>query len=275
MPDRTPAPGDPVEAVLRRDRLLTAALLALVCLVAWAYTVAGAGMEMSGLRMTPGFGGGSVDASMAMPMQEAGWSLAHATLMLAMWWVMMVAMMLPSAAPTILIAAAINRRSTAEHPPFGTTGFFLSGYLVAWLFYSILAVAAQYAFVSLDLLSVRMASTSPLLSAMFLIAAGLWQFSPVKRACLRHCREPISFLMERRGQGNLGALRTGLRHGTYCVGCCWLLMGLLFVGGVMNLYWIGALTFLVLVEKNTAPGPGFGRITAALLIVAGGVALVL
>ena len=201
--------------------------------------------------------------------------MGYIFVLLAMWWIMMIAMMLPSAAPIILLTAALNRRSTSDHPPYGTTAFFTIGYLLAWFLFSLVAVAGQLVLESNGLLSFKMQSNSTYLTAGLLLAAGVWQFSPIKQACLRHCRSPIEFITRNRRPGNQGALVMGLHHGTYCLGCCWFLMALLFAGGVMNLYWIAGLALFVLIEKLFSRGVWFGRITGAGLVITGTALLVL
>jgi predicted metal-binding membrane protein len=171
--------------------------------------------------------------------------------LLVMWWVMMVAMMLPSAAPTILLTVTLNRRSTSDHPPFGAAAFFALGYLLAWLFFSLVAAVAQWLLESNGLLSSMMNSKSNYLTAGLLLVAG------------------VEFITRQRRPGNLGALVMGLHHGTYCLGCCWFLMALLLVGGVMNLYWIAGLALFVLVEKCFAKGVWFGRVAGAGLFITG------
>ena len=201
--------------------------------------------------------------------------MGYIFVLLAMWWIMMIAMMLPSAAPIILLTAALNRRSTSDRPPYGTTAFFTIGYLLAWFLFSLVAVAGQLVLESNGLLSFKMQSNSTYLTAGLLLAAGVWQFSPIKQACLRHCRSPIEFITRNRRPGNQGALVMGLHHGTYCLGCCWFLMALLFAGGVMNLYWIAGLALFVLIEKLFSRGVWFGRITGAGLVITGTALLVL
>lgn len=272
-----------VERLLRRDRQIVASVLVLVAVFAWVYTLHGVGMEMNAFEMThtPSVSvttGGStmsmaMDGNMSMSVPQ--WSAGHAGIMLAMWWFMMVAMMLPSAAPTILLAAALNRRSNGDRPPYGAAGFFTAGYLLAWLFFSAVAVATQWTLERSDLLSFMMQSTSSNLTGGLLLAAGLWQLTPIKQACLRHCRSPVEYLTRHRRPGNCGALVMGMGHGTYCLGCCWFLMALLFAGGVMNLYWIVGLALFVLVEKMFAHGAWFGRAAGVGLIVAGTAVLVL
>ena len=201
--------------------------------------------------------------------------MGYIYVLLAMWWIMMIAMMLPSAAPIILLTAALNRRSTSVHPPYGTTAFFTIGYLLVWFLFSLVAVAGQLVLESNGLLSIKMQSNSTYLTAGLLLAAGVWQCSPIKQACLRHCRSPIEFITRNRRPGNRGALVMGLHHGTYCLGCCWFLMALLFAGGVMNLYWIAGLALFVVIEKLFSRGVWFGRIAGAGLVMTGTALLVL
>lgn len=230
-----------LEPVLRRDRWLTLTGLVVIVLLSWVYILSGAGMGMSAWEMT------RMPADMDMgPVQ---WTLDYAVLMFFMWWIMMIAMMLPSAAPVVLLAAALNRRSNTQQSPYGTTGFFILGYLLAWAGFSVIAVAAHWLLQINDALSGMLAINHSIIAGMLLIAAAVWQFTPLKQVCLQHCRTPVKFLTERRRPGNRGALVMGLEHGIYCVGCCWFLMALLFVGGVMNLFWIVGLAVLVLVEK--------------------------
>jgi predicted metal-binding membrane protein len=241
--------------------------LLLVISLAWGYILSGAGTGMGALETT-GIDSAPMEMNgSAMGMPE--WTAGYATLMLIMWWVMMVAMMLPSAAPTILLAAALNRRASRERPPYGAAGFFTTGYLVAWLFFSAAAVAAQWALQLNGQLTSMMQSSSAYLTGGLLLAAGLWQLTPIKQACLRHCRSPVRFLTRWRRPGNAGAFLLGLEHGGFCLGCCWFLMGLLFAGGVMDLYWIVGLALYVMVEKLFSHGMNFGRMAGAGLVVAG------
>jgi predicted metal-binding membrane protein len=229
-----------LERLLRRDRQIVMTALVSVAALAWIYTISGAGMGMNVLEMSGMPWASANGHSMAMPSS----GLSYMFVLLTMWWVMMVAMMLPSASPTILLAAALNRCSTADCPPYGTATFFTMGYLLAWFIFSLVAVAAQMMLESNGLLSIMMHSRSAYLTAGLLLAAGVWQFSPIKHACLRYCRSPVDFITRHRRPGNRGALVMGLHHGTYCLGCCWFLMALLFAGGVMNLYWIAGLAYI-------------------------------
>lgn len=252
-----------LESILKRDRWVMTAGFALVVALAWGYLLAGAGMGMSAVEMTRMASGEGIGSAV---MQPAVWTVGYAVLMFFMWWIMMVAMMLPSATRTILLAAALNRKARPDRAPYGAAGFFAAGYLVAWAFFSLAAVAAQWGLAEGGLIRSMLRSTSPFLASGFLVAAGLWQFTPVKRACLRHCRSPVEFLIRRRRKGNAGSLAMGIEHGAYCLGCCWFLMALLFVGGAMNLYWIVGLAAYVVAEKMLPAGQRIGRIAGTGLV---------
>jgi predicted metal-binding membrane protein len=258
----------PLERVLRYDRWLLSAGLALVIIVAWSWLFVGAGMGMSGVEMTRMSFGES--ALMEMPiLSPARWSLRYALVMLLMWWVMMVAMMLPSAAPMILLAAALNRNADPANPPFGNSGAFTFGYLLGWGAFSAVAVIAQWELTRIGLLSDMLVINSRLLAGGIAIGAGVWQLTPFKQSCLRHCRSPVRFLTENRRPGNAGAIRMGLQHSLFCLGCCWFLMLLLFVGGVMNLIWIAGLAAYVWVEKSVRPGGWLSRVAGVGLVLVG------
>jgi predicted metal-binding membrane protein len=301
-----------LERLLRRDRLITMAGLAVLCLLAWLYIVAGAGlgmdawemtrfalfphqqpaaampgMDMSGMDMPememPGMDMSGMDMS-AMDMPGMGalsteprtWGPAIWVLMIAMWWIMMIAMMSPSAAPTVLLYARVHRHALAQgQDKLAPTGVFVAGYLLVWLAFSVAATALYWLLERNTIISaVTMASQSRWLSAIILIAAGIYQLSPLKSACLSHCRAPAAFLSRHWRPGALGTLRLGALHGAFCVGCCWVLMALLFVGGVMNLVWIAALAILVLAEKVFPAGQWVGR-AAGIALIAWGIATLL
>ena len=216
----------------------------------------------------------------AMPgMRMPGVPVSTATdfaMLFVMWAVMMAAMMLPSAAPMILLVASINRRRRERASPAAPTAAFASGYLLAWTAFSGLAALAQTVLHQGALLTPAMASANPMLGGSLLIAAGVYQWLPVKAGCLHHCRSPIHFLGTEWRERAAGSLVMGLRHGLYCIGCCWALMALLFVAGVMNLAWVAAIAALVLVEKVVPAGPWIGRLTGlallgwGVLVLAGG-----
>ncbi len=259
-----------IEAMVRRDRLIVMAGLAAVVVIAWIYILAGAGMEMSALDMTsaPGAGSAGEDAAMAA-MRPMAWTAGTAVLMFFMWWIMMIAMMLPSAAPMILLFATVNRRGAERGNPYVPTTVFAAGYLAMWAAFSVVAAALQWGLQMTGLVSSMMTSTSLVLGGALLIAAGAWQLTPLKQACLRHCRSPLHFITHRWRKGRVGALRMGLEHGAFCLGCCWFLMGLLFYGGVMNLYWIAGLALFVAIEKMVPAGHWIGRVTGGGLVAWG------
>jgi predicted metal-binding membrane protein len=224
--------------------------------MAWTWILLGAGTGMSAMDMLLGSGTGEMAGMMA----PAAWTLGYAGIMFTMWWVMMVAMMLPSAAPILLLFARISRKEKAAGRPFIPTGIFAVGYLVAWGGFSLLATGLQWELERLGLVSPMMITTDYWLGGAILIAAGLWQLTPIKGMCLRHCRSPMGFLVQSWRPGRGGALRMGLEHGSFCLGCCWFLMGLLFFGGIMNLFWIIGLAAFVLLEKTVPMGSWIGRI---------------
>lgn len=258
-----------IDGLLRRERAVIAAALLAITLLAWIYLWQGAGMGMSALAMTRAtlFPHLAPDMPGEMP--------AALPLVTAMWLVMMVAMMLPSASPLILLYGRVLR---ARLPAAGAgvpTLFLAAGYLLAWLGFSLAAALVQVALQPAGLISPMMLwSKSAWLSAAVLVAAGLYQWSPLKQQCLAQCRMPVRFLTQHWRPGRFGALMLGVHHGAYCVGCCWLLMALLFVGGIMNLVWIAALTVLVLVEKLAPQGIAIGRYTGIVLVLWGSITLI-
>lgn len=256
-----------VEGAVKRDRLVVLAALGFVVVLSWLYVLAGAGMNMWAFELTRSNSG---DGSMGM-MMPAVWSFGYAGLMFVMWWVMMIAMMLPSATPMVLLFAAMNRKQKESGNPYVPTTIFASAYLIVWAGFSIVAVALQWGLEATALLSPMLTSASVMLSAGLLIAAGIYQLTPLKQACLKHCRSPLQFVLTRWRSGPGGAFRMGIEHGAYCVGCCWFLMGLLFFGGVMNLYWIGAIAVFVLLEKATPVGHWMSHVVGVALMTWGGV----
>jgi predicted metal-binding membrane protein len=247
-----------LEVVLKRDRLIVLGGLAGLTALAWAYTGYLA-WDMDRMCMT---------MDMAMPHMQT-WGVVDLLLLGLMWAVMMVAMMVPSAAPMILMYTTINRRRREQEQPYVPTAVFLGGYLLVWTGFSVLATLAQWGLHSATLLSPMMVSTSPILGGLVLLAAGIFQWTPLKYTCLVRCRSPLGFLMTDWREGHRGALIMGLRHGMYCVGCCWFLMALLFVAGVMNLLWVAAIAAFVLVEKVVPRGDLVGRVAGGVLVLAG------
>ncbi|MEW6248320.1 MAG: DUF2182 domain-containing protein [Nitrospirota bacterium] len=251
----------PIEWVARHDRIVVVAALGAVVVLAWGLLLAGTGMDMPAARA----GEQRADAG----------SLGRFLALWLMWAVMMVAMMLPSAAPTILLFAALTR-TRASGSPLPPTAGFAAGYVLLWGVFSLVATFAHLALEHAALVSSAMRATTSVLIGLLLVAAGIYQWTPLKHACLRHCRSPVHFVTRHWRAGLGGALRLGLFHGAYCVGCCWALMGLLFAGGVMNVAWVAALAVFVLLEKTTVLGTRVGRaLSGAGLVVAGAIALAL
>ena len=265
-----------LERLVRRDRTVTAVGLAVLCLLAWTYLLSGAGLGMDPWRMTtvslfPYKASPPVMMDMGgmdMAPTAPAWTPLRWVLTAGMWSSMMVAMMAPSAAPAVLLYARVRRQEAARNPgSVAPSGAFLAGYLLAWVGFSLLATTLHWGLERTQLMSSEgLASQSRWLSAGVLAAAGLYQLSPVKALCLTRCRSPAAFISRHWRPGLGGAVRLGALHGAYCVGCCWLLMALLFVGGVMNLAWIAILTLLVIAEKLLPGGRWVGRGAGVALI---------
>lgn len=236
------------EATLGRHRAWSIAALIILTALAWLWLLGGAGMQMAPVvSVLPPTSHDAAMPGMVMAQAET-WTPGRFALTFLMWWTMMVAMMLPSAAPTILLYARAAGHGNAATPP--TPASFLAGYLAAWGAFSIAATTLQAILEHADLIgAMQMASQNRWLTASILVATGLYQLSSLKNVCLRYCRNPAQFISRHYRSGRIGAVRMGLLHGSYCVGCCWLLMALLFVGGIMNLAWIALLTVMVAAEK--------------------------
>jgi predicted metal-binding membrane protein len=247
-----------VESLLKRDRVVVLAALAALCGLAWAYMIREArGMIDTGVCACAGM-------KMSGPDMQA-WSASQLVPLFLMWAEMMVAMMVPSAAPMVLTFAAVNRKRREQERPYVPAGIFLGGYLAIWMGFSALAALAQWALHATALLSPMMVSRSPAFGGALLMAAGVFQWTPFKHACLSHCRSPLGFLLSDWREGKAGAFLMGLKHGAYCTGCCWILMALLFVAGVMNIWWVAILAVFVLVEKAAPNGLWIGKMAGALL----------
>jgi predicted metal-binding membrane protein len=260
-----------LEATLRRDRAVVAAALVALTALAWIYILQlSSDMDMGGMEM-PGFRMTSTGLGMAMLPAQTPWNITEFLLLFAMWAVMMVGMMTPSATPMILIYARAGRIAAGAGKPLAATGWFVAGYLLAWTGFALAATTAQWALQRFALLDPMMMSASNLLGGVLLIIAGLYQWTPLKHACLSACQSPLLFIQRYGGfQGDVaGALRLGGEHGIYCVGCCWALMVLLFVGGVMNVLWIAALATFALLEKAVPSGRIISWIAGVSLIAAG------
>jgi predicted metal-binding membrane protein len=261
-----------LEASLGRHRAWSLAALVLLVVLAWGWLLAGAGTGMRPVvSLAPPLGSDIAMADMAM-MDPVPWGAGRLLLTFAMWWTMMAAMMLPSAAPMILLYASAAAAQTASRP---ATAAFLGGYLAAWGAFSLLATGLQVLLDRTGLIgAMSMGVRGRWLAAAILVAAGLYQFGAVKDVCLRHCRNPAQFLARHYRPGWSGALWMGLRHGAFCLGCCGVLMALLFVGGAMNLAWIALLTLMVAAEKLLPHGRAVG-LAAGWACLAGAAALLL
>jgi len=240
--------------------------LAATVVLAWAYLVrAAASMRAMATEA-------QMHAAMGMADMHA-WGLGDWFGLFVMWAIMMIAMMLPSAAPVILLVLGMYRRRVEPQARLAAAAF-VAGYLVAWTAFSVAASAAQVAFHRAALLAPDMRSSSSALSGAILILAGLYQWLPVKNTCLSHCQSPLGFLSQHWREGTSGGFLLGLRHGAFCVGCCWLLMTLLFVVGVMNLLWVAVLAAFVLIEKLLDRRGLFARI-AGVAVAAWGISLLI
>ena len=248
----------PIEAVFKRDRIIVISGIVGISTLAWIYMLYLAwGMENLDMGM-----------EMSMPHMQS-WGPVDFALTFIMWTVMMVAMMVPSTTPMVLMFTHINRRRSERLDPIAPTGIFLLGYIVAWTWYSALATLGQWGLHSAALLSPTMMSSSPILGGVLLMAAGIFQFTPLKYACLIRCRSPLGFLLNEWREGIRGAFIMGLRSGNYCVVCCWALMSLMFVVGLMSLLWMAVIAAFVLVEKVAPAGQWVSRISGFLLILWG------
>lgn len=252
-----------MDSILKRDRLVVLGGLLGITALAWGYMVHEARLMVdTGICCCAGM-------KMSGPDRTA-WNAGDLIPLFLMWAEMMVAMMVPSAAPMILMFASVNRKRREQERPFVPTGIFAAGYLAAWTGFSALAAVAQWVLHGRALLSPIMVGTSPILGGALMLAAGVFQWTPLKNTCLTHCRSPLGFLMAGWREGKTGAFLMGWKHGIYCTGCCWFLMALLFVAGVMNMWWVGAIAALVLLEKIAPRGLWIGRIAGVLLVAWGG-----
>ncbi len=245
--------------ILRKERGIILACLAGIAAIAWIDLIREAraldrtgicscvGLKMSGPDLTP-------------------WTLSSLAGLFLMWAEMMVAMMIPSAAPMILTFAAVEGKRREQGRAFVPAGVFAASYILVWTAFSAVFAVAQWTLHSVSFLSPRMSSSSSVLGIVLLSGAGVFQFTPWKRSCLQHCRSPLAFLLTEWREGIAGAFRMGFKHGAYCTGCCWLLMAILFVAGVMNIWWVALISIFVLFEK-LAPCGNLLRKAAGILLV--------
>jgi predicted metal-binding membrane protein len=266
--------------MLRRDRAVVIAALAIIMALAWAYVLwLSAGMAvpipsidsgaMPGMEMASASEGNSLDLVGPGLRTRLPTDLIF---IFVMWVVMMVGMMTPSVAPMLLLYAAVGRKAHATGRPVASVAWFLAGYLLAWVGFSLVATSAQWFLASVAALTPMLATASATVGGLLFVVAGLYQWTPLKDVCLRQCQAPIAFLASHGGfrSDPAGALRLGMKHGLYCLGCCWALMAILFVGGVMNVLWIAGIAVLILLEKTVPTGRLIPRLSGA-LIAAGGV----
>ncbi|MGB8632790.1 MAG: DUF2182 domain-containing protein [Xanthobacteraceae bacterium] len=263
-----PAPTQP--AVLRRDRIVIVLALTLLTALAWSYVLwLSADMEMGGMDMT---GFRMIPSGMALMVPgDTPWLPIEFAFVFVMWTVMMVAMMTPSAVPMFLMYARVGRQTEEHGRPLTATAWFATGYFLVWAAIALLATLTQWAFERAALLDFKMTSTSNVVGGLLFVAAGSYQWTKLKDICLAQCQTPFAFLIRHGGyrRDAAGSLMLGLLHGTYCVGCCWALMTLLFVGGVMNVVWILALAVRILLEKVTSFGRLIAPVAGTVLIAAG------
>lgn len=249
-----------LERLLRQDRAIVVAALLGIVVLSWLYLFFNAGMDMRAMGRMEGM--------------APVWSPSHFSAMLLMWIIMMAAMMLPSALPMILLYSTMIRRSREQRRVLPATGIFALGYFVTWIAFGLAATSLQWALDAAALLSSEMATTNQVAAAVILIAAGIYQWTPLKQSCLRRCRSPLDFVLTYWRAGAWGSMAMGVRHGAFCLGCCWMLMLLLFVGGIMNLLWIAGLAAFVLVEKTAPAGHWTARFAGVALAAWGAVELV-
>jgi predicted metal-binding membrane protein len=260
-------------ALLRRDRLIVGGALFVLAALAWAYLLWLNSTMMAPMPGMDNLDMGAMSASPAMTM--AAWNPRHFGFLFAMWTVMMVAMMTPSVASMVLIYARVGRQTRAQGMPFAPATWFAGGYLCAWAVFSLVAAFAQYELERRMVLSPAMRLADKYIAGAVLVLAGLYQWTPLKDVCLANCRAPFSFIQQHGGfqPAAAGSLRLGLQHGMYCIGCCWFIMALLFVGGVMNIAWIVLLAAVVIGEKLLpegrflARGIGFAAMAAGIWMI--------
>ena len=236
-----------------RDRVAISLGLAAVTALSWVYLYRQMG-PMEGM------------ADLAMPAAFVPWTAADFALNTAIWWAMMPGMMLPSAGPMILMFATINRNKRGRGQPFVPTMVFTSGYLIAWGLFGLSATLADWGLERAALISPLTGRLIPVLGAAVVTAAGIYQLTPLKSVCLTHCRSPFDFVLNHWRDGPAGALRMGLEHGLYCLGCCWFLMALLFAAGLMSLLWMAAITVFVWIEKLFPAGEWIARISGVAML---------
>ncbi len=260
-----PLPPSALERLLARDRRLIAVALAALVVLAWGYLLV-LSKQMSDDASMASMPGMRAMANMPDLSGVTAGAAQAIALTVLMWWTMMIGMMVPSAAPMILLFGNVQRRQLAAESPRLRVALFTAGYLAIWAAFSVLAAVAQLALTKLALLAPLDLTVTAWLGAVLVALAGVYQLTPLKNACLRRCRSPAEFLSSHWRRGNAGAFRMGIEHGLYCVGCCWLLMSLLFVVGVMHLVWVAVIAVFVLIEKLVPQGETTAKINGVALL---------
>jgi len=248
-----------MENILKKDRLIIISALFIISLLAWVYIIY-LYRQMAVMNMDALF--------FAMPMTPS-WTMTDFVLLLLMWFVMMIAMMTPAVAPLILIFAMVNRQRKQQNRPFVNTAYLMTGYFLVWAAFSLAATSLQWLLQQISLLNPEMKTTSKILGSVILITTGIFQFTAFKHTCLQYCRTPIEFVHRHWKEGKQGALRMGIQNGFYCLGCCWMLMVLLFVAGIMNLLWVALIAVFVLIEKITSQTKWISYVAGCALILYG------
>ena len=250
---------NPLVSVLKNDRFIVLTALSLICVLSWLYLIY-LYNQMYPMNMDALF--------FAMPMTPQ-WSWTDFVLLFLMWFVMMIAMMIPSVTPLVIIFTVINRKRLQQQNPYISSGYLLSGYFLVWAAFSLFATLLQWWLQRVSLLNPAMVTTSKILGGIILIAAGIFQFTPLKNTCLHNCRSPLGFIHQHWKDGKRGAIRMGIQNGIYCLGCCWILMMLLFVSGIMNILWIAIISLFVLIEKISSSVKVISLIAGIALIAYG------
>lgn len=245
-----------LDYILKRDRFIVITGLFIISFLAWLY-IAYLYRQMEVMNMNALF--------FAMPMTPE-WATTDFIFMFFMWLVMMVAMMTPSVAPLILLFAKVNRQRIAKQSPFVNTFYLLTGYFLVWAAFSLIATLLQWLLQQVSWLNPGMIITNKILGSVILASAGIFQFTPLKQTCLNFCKSPLEFIFKHWHEGKKGAIKMGIKNGAYCVGCCWVLMVLLFVSGVMNILWVALIALFVLVEKVFAKAKWISFAAGVLLI---------
>jgi predicted metal-binding membrane protein len=245
----------------RKERSVVFGLLAAATVAAWLYLAFGVHV---------GTGSGTQMSAMQKSITTMEpWTAGEAVTLLSMWMVMMVAMMLPAAIPVTLVYVAVAKKASRQAAPVAPASALLAGYIGTWVLFGVAATAAQWALQRIGILSSTMAGNDAVFGGVVVSAAGIYQLSALKGKCLAQCRDPARLIADRWRPGSLGAIRMGTELGVYCLGCCWALMALLFVGGVMNLLWVAIIATFILLEKIAPMARTWGRVVGTAMVIGG------